>query len=132
MTRRIYPRPPITEAVIDFRFPAGDAEVWPGAKLTWLVEVYSLVSRNDPDGAIDLLFAHLDDMLSEGEFRRCDTVLKTIDPKRLDSNLLVAALSATKRAAQLLPEREAFVRRARARLQDLAPDRAERLLAGLI
>ena len=103
----------------------------PGASLMWLDELYSLVARHDPDSAIDLLFANVDDLLSEGAFRRCDALLKTIDPKRLDSNLLVAALSATKRAAPLLHERPAFVRRVRTRLQELAPDRLERLLAGL-
>lgn len=105
--------------------------ITPGVSLMWLDELYSLVARHDPDSAIDLLFANVDDLLSEGAFRRCDALLKTIDPKRLDSNLLVAALSATKRAAPLLHERPAFMRRVRTRLQELAPDRIERLLAGL-
>lgn len=108
-----------------------DPVITPGVSLMWLDELYSLVARHDPDSAIDLLFANVDDLLSEGAFRRCDALLKTIDPKRLDSNLLVAALSATKRAAPLLHERQAFVRRVRTRLQELAPDRLERLLAGL-
>lgn len=54
-----------------------------------------------------------------------------MDPQRLDTNLLVAALSVTHRAAEHLPDRPAFVRRVRVRLWDLAPDRAERLMAGL-
>lgn len=103
----------------------------PGDSLMWLGELYSFVARHEPDNAIDVLFSHVDDMLSEGAFHRCDALLKTIDPKRLDSNLLVAALSATKRAAHQLAERQAFVRRVRARLQELAPDRVERLLSGL-
>ncbi|MEQ1571872.1 MAG: hypothetical protein ABMA64_39965 [Myxococcota bacterium] len=104
----------------------------PGASLMWLGDVYSLVARSDPDSAIDVLFEQVDDLLSAGEFNRCDALLKTIDPKRLDSNLLVAALSITKRAADRLPERQAFVRRVTARLMEVAPDRLERLLSGLV
>jgi hypothetical protein len=74
----------------------------------------------------------MDELLAAGEFQRCDAVLKTIDPKRLDTNLLVAALSATKRAAGRLPARGAFIRRVRTRLEQLAPDRVDRLLAGLV
>lgn len=104
----------------------------PGASLMWLGDVYSLVAQHDPDGAIDVLFARVDEMLIAGEFDHCDALLKTIDPKRLDSNLLIATLSATKRAAAKLPERRAFVRRVTARLKEVAPGRVERLLSGLV
>lgn len=103
----------------------------PGAGLMWLGDVYSLVSRDEPDSAIDVLFAHIDDLLSAGAFERCNAVLKTIDHMRLDTNLLIATLSSTKRAAAYLPARDDFVRRTRARLNELAPERAERLLDGL-
>lgn len=98
--------------------------------LIWLEEVYSLVDH-DPDAAIDVLFARVDDWLSAGEFHHCNTLLQTMDTQRLDTNLLVAVLSATHRVAEYLPDRPAFVHRVRARLQDLAPDRVERLLTGL-
>ncbi|MCK6514911.1 hypothetical protein L6R46_07650 [Myxococcota bacterium] len=103
----------------------------PTDSLMWLGDLYSLVARQDPDSAIDLLIGHVDDLLSAGAFLRCDALLKTIDPERLDSNLVVATLLATRRAAPHLPERPAFIQRARARLLQLAPDRVERLLAGL-
>lgn len=93
--------------------------------------MYTLVAQHDPDGAIDVLLAHVDDMLSAGAFERCDAFLAALDLTQLDTNLLVTALSVTKRAAAQLAERPPFVLRVHARLQEIAPDRANRLLDGL-
>jgi hypothetical protein len=99
--------------------------------LKWLEDIYALVDEGDPDSAIDILFTEVDTFLSVGDFTRCDGLLRTIDPKRLDTNLLVAALSITKRAADKLRERRAFVQRVKSRLEVVAPDRAGKLLSGL-
>lgn len=97
----------------------------------WLDDVYSKVAAGVPDDAIDILFDHIDDLLIEGRFSECEDVLMMIDPKRLDTNLLVAALSITKAAADRLPSRVRFVQRVEHRLTELAPERLEALLGGL-
>ena len=103
----------------------------PNGSLRWLEDIYTLVDEGDPDSAIDILFTEVDKILSAGDFTRCDGLLRTIDPKRLDTNLLVAALSITKRGADKLRERPAFVQRVKSRLEVVAPDRAAKLLSGL-
>ncbi|WP_428265089.1 hypothetical protein [Haliangium sp.] len=97
----------------------------------WLGDVYSLVARQQPDEAIDILFDHIDELLSEGQFARCDSVLRAIDLDRLDTNLVVAVLSITLSAADELPHRARLLSRAEKRLSVLAPERVERLLHGL-
>lgn len=98
---------------------------------TWLGDVYSLVRRNQPDAAVDILFRHVDDMLLKDEFSRCNALLRAIDLKRLDTNLIVAVLSITVEVSSQLSYRSRFVGRAEKRLQELAPERVERLLSGL-
>jgi len=93
--------------------------------------VYSSVLHGDPDAAIDVLFEHVDELLVRGEYGRCDDLLETIDLSRLDTNLLVALLSVTKRASSDLEQRQHLVERVETRLRALAPDRADRLLTGL-
>jgi hypothetical protein len=100
-------------------------------ELMWLNDVYSLVYEGKPDAAIDVLFEHVDDLLLADNFPGCDAMLKTIDIKRLDTNLMVAVLSVTRRASDDLHERSAFRRRVEARLRTLDPERATRLLPAL-
>lgn len=97
----------------------------------WLGDVYSLVARQRPDDAVDILFDHIDDLLLAGRFAHCDELLRAVDLARLDTNLIVAVLSITLMAAEHLPYRARFFERARRRLAILAPDRVERLLSGL-
>jgi hypothetical protein len=99
--------------------------------LTWLGDVYSLVARDRFDAAIDILFRNVDALLLTGQFNRCNDLLRAIDPKRLDTNLLVGALSITVSAADKLPGRGHLVERVAKRLESVAPGRVERLLAGL-
>jgi hypothetical protein len=100
--------------------------------LRWLETVYTRVAAGDPDGAIDVLFEEVDNLLVDADFSAVDSVLRSIDPMRLDTNLIVAALSVTLRASPQLSARERFVQRAEQRLGEIAPDRVDRLLAGLI
>lgn len=77
----------------------------------WLLEVYDLVDKNQPDEAVDLVLEHTDILLSDGRFEECDKLLCLVDATRLDSNLHVCFLSAVRRAGEqgLLPHHDAFV-----------------------
>ena len=97
----------------------------------WLAEIYGHVQRSQPDSAIDVLFAEFDDLLSGGDFAAADDVLTGLDLYRLDTSLLVGALSISAAASEHLPGRGRFVERVEARLQQLAPGRVERLMSGL-
>lgn len=97
----------------------------------WVEQMYSHVAASKIDEAVDILFDHIDELLLAGDFSACDDLLHVIDPKRLDTHLLVAALSMTKAAAPRLSSRVRFVNRVTARLKELAPDRWEALVQGL-
>lgn len=95
-------------------------------------EVYAAVgSTSRTDHTIDVLFNTIDDMLIDGEFDSCDAGLETLDLERLDTNLLIAALSITKSAAPILPSRQRFVERVEQRVRELAPERLEELMSGI-
>jgi len=97
----------------------------------WLDDVYAYVQQQLPRKAVDILYEKVDGLLSSGEFHRCDELLRTIDLKRLDTNLIVSVLAMTKVAANELPYRSKLLGRARTVLESLAPGRVERLLAAL-
>ncbi len=101
------------------------------ADLTWLDEVYSAVAASLQDDAVDLMFDQIDDLLCEGKAPQVNDLLSHIDIKRLDTTLMLAVLSITKPAAELLTNRDGFVRRVEKSLRQQAPERAERLLSGL-
>jgi hypothetical protein len=96
----------------------------------WLEDVYSLVRREKIDPAIDLLFDRVDNLLLAGKFSECDALLKVIDVKRLDSNLIVAALSITDAAKDKLPSRSQFLDVCEKHLPTIAPGRVQLLLDG--
>lgn len=98
---------------------------------TWLNDVYSYVAQGRVDPAVDLLFQHVDDLLSAGQFARCDDLIRTIDLKRFDTNLLVGVLSVTLGAADKLSARASLVEKVAVRLGELAPSRVDRLLSGI-
>lgn len=97
----------------------------------WLNDVYAHVAENAPDPAIDILFDHVNDLLFEDQFTKCNDLLHAVDLKRLDTNLLVALLSITAPARDVLSDREWLVKRIEDRLLELAPDRVEKLMSGL-
>jgi hypothetical protein len=103
----------------------------PTPALMWIDQVYSLVSRRQFDKAIDIVFAAVDDMLTNDQLDQCASLLQSVDLKRLETNLLVGLLTATLPVAARLPARTKFLDRAEARLRELAPARVDRLLAGL-
>lgn len=98
---------------------------------SWLGDLYTLVQDGETDRAVDVLFDRIDDLLIAEDFGRCNDLLLVVDPKRLDTHLLVSVLSVTKSAAERLPNRPTLVRRVEERLSRVAPDRIERLLNGL-
>ena len=97
----------------------------------WIEDVYSLLARKQIDEAIDVLFTETERLLSKGNFSECNSLLQTIDLKRMDTNLLIALLSITLSAAQKLPYRTRLREKVEKRLRELAPARSERLLRGL-
>lgn len=98
------------------------------ADFRWLAELYA---EQRTDAAIDILFRRVDELLTAREFEVCNDLLRCIDLNRLDTNLTVAVLSITLAAAERLPYRQQFVWRVAEHLQDIAPERAARLLEGL-
>lgn len=97
----------------------------------WLEDVYSDVRSGRTEKAIDLLFERIDTLLNDEDFDGCDDVICKIDFARLDTNLMIAALTITLAAKDRLRKRRQMVERVESRLQSIAPDRVERLLAGL-
>ena len=93
--------------------------------------IYALVRTGPPDTAVDVLFEHVDELLDSGHFDRCNELLKKFDLKQLDTNLIVAVLAITLRAAKLLPYRDTLLERSKERLAVIAPGRVDRLLGGL-
>lgn len=99
--------------------------------LDWIDELYDFVAHERTDDAVDLLFKHVDELLSAERFDQCDEILRVVDLNRLDTHLIVALLSITLSASGQLPYRTPLLEHARDRLSVLAPDRVDRLLSGL-
>ena len=53
-------------------------------------DLYSLVAQKRPDEAIDLLFQGVDSLCAQGKFVECQSLLRSIDQTKLDSNLVEA------------------------------------------
>lgn len=97
----------------------------------WLDEVYVLVSQQNLEGAIDLLFDRIDDLLLAGRMQECDKILRAVELGRLESNLLVGLLTATLPAAHSLPYRATLVVEIEAIFLKSFPERVNGLLSGL-
>jgi hypothetical protein len=97
------------------------------SNLLWLRFMYEQVKQQNIDGAIDTLFGHVDVMLSAGHFESCDRLLRRLDVQQLDANLIIAVLSATRRASAFLPSRPDFLERGKTQLREIT----ERLISSL-
>ena len=93
--------------------------------------MYQFVEEGRTAAALDVLFNHIDDMLCDGDFQKCDDVIQRIDLERLDTNLLVGVLSITLAAREKLSRRAQVVQAIRKRLEILAPGRVEALMSEL-
>jgi len=80
--------------------------------------------------ALDHLYRLVDDILLDSE-ARCNDLLGSLDETEMGTHLLVGILTVTLPQKDRLPQRSGLVARARSRLAQLAPDRVDRLLAGL-
>ena len=97
----------------------------------WLAALYQLVENGDTQRAADRIFERIDGLLERRAFADCDDLLNIVDVGRLDTFSLVSFLAASLAGAAELPSRPDLYRRTERRLRELAPDRADRLLAGL-
>lgn len=99
----------------------------------WLEQVYLLTMAHKIDNAVDIVFERLDELFRHEKFEDCDNILQIVDLYKLETNLIIAFLSITLRAADKLPSRGNFVNRARQRFlaMELEPDRISKLLRGL-
>lgn len=98
----------------------------------FLERIYEAVARGDLDGATDELYDRVDGLLDQGDLAACDRILRTVDPGRLDSHLMVAFLVITLPARAQLREREAFRDAVERILTDgRGKETAEEILRGL-
>lgn len=97
-------------------------------KPMWLQEVYDLASEGKYLDAGDVIMDEMDQMFLDGNFNLANQVLPVIELEKLDTNLVTTFLCITLAARDKLPFREDFVQRAKARLQELAPDRWEKIM----
>jgi len=99
--------------------------------LEWVEVAYSQVFQSNNEGAVDVIFDQLDQLLLDGDFLKCDEVLREIDVNLLNAHTIIAILSVTLRASKKLENRVDFVSRARQRLEEITPNRVDVLLLGL-
>jgi hypothetical protein len=111
----------------------------------WLHDIYTFVSKNKDEEAMDLLFAKIGDLLDDGEFEKVNDILPTIDLRRLNLNLLVGLLSITRCGTnkpfdflasyynpELLPYRPKLVEEVEKVMYEIEPtERIDKLLEGL-
>ena len=99
--------------------------------MNWLDDMYALDADNNCDGAIDLLFEGLDELLLAEHYDNCDAILQALDVGRMSATLLIGCISFIRPASYHLPSYPTFFEAAESRLRVLAPDRVDRLLWGL-
>lgn len=99
----------------------------------FLRDLYEAIGKVHDEKLIDLLLERFDIALSTGFFSVADELLEELDVDKLNANLIICVLSATRRAGSLghLLKRQGFVDRARTKLTELYPERVERLMEGL-
>lgn len=97
----------------------------------WLDRLYELCRLPKPSPAIDLVLEAMDDLIRVRNYERCDRILKEADTGKLSVHAMLALLMETFRARSVLQEREGFYLRVEEKLRMEAPERADKLLAGL-
>ncbi len=97
-----------------------------------LSKIYDLVVTNKTDDAMDMLYDVMDELLSARSFPICERMLENIDIGRLNTDLLIGALSITLPAKRFLSTRGEFLLRVEHHLaNDHRPDELADLLRGL-
>lgn len=81
--------------------------------------------------AIDALYRRVDIKLLAGDFSGVDAEMQAVNIEMLSTTMLLAWLSITSAARDVLGLRATLVNRIRSRLEQTEPARVEALLAGL-
>ena len=81
----------------------------------------------DSKAVIDTFFQYISSHLLAQNFDSCDSLLRRIDLKQCDAEVILAALSLTREVKEKLPYRAEFLKHARARLAELDPTRVHRI-----
>lgn len=97
----------------------------------WVPELYAAAERGHLDAAVDILFDRVSELMTEGRFEEVQSTLLSLDLTKFEINVLVGVLTSTARAADQLPMRSKLVRAVEARLRQIAPERADALIATL-
>jgi len=92
---------------------------------------HMLLDDSDKEDAILLIYTTIDAHHRAGDFAIVDAMFDHFPIVRTPVVLLLAFLSITKAAAHELPGRVDFAKQVRAHLEDIEPDRVERLLSGI-
>jgi hypothetical protein len=82
------------------------------------------------DNAIDMLFQAIDEWCCAGRFDRVDAFLYALDPKTLNTTMIVGVLSITL-SLHTRPARQIFAQAAKEHLLQVCPERVPRMLSGL-
>jgi hypothetical protein len=93
--------------------------------------VYDLVRREKSPEALDVMFDHLDEMLSARNFLDCESLLAAVDIGRLDATTMVGLLSITMPARANLSTRAKLFDLIQRELTQSAPSRADAMLRDL-
>ncbi len=99
--------------------------------LFWLQDVYIAVANGQQRPALDTIFNRVDDMLTTGQFERCDKLLQQVSIRRLDVQTMIGFLAATLLADHKLPSRKKLREEILLYIRAAEPERAESLLRGL-
>lgn len=75
----------------------------------WLAEAVNLDSIGKMDGALDIVYNKLDDLLLQGQYTKVDHFLKQLVAANYSPNLLLGILTVTFYASEHLPSRAEFL-----------------------
>jgi len=81
--------------------------------------------------ALDRLYRLVDSFFRADDFDGCDRFLANADVDAMGTHLMIGLLTVTAAERERLPNRSVLATRIRSRLEQVAPDRIERLMSGL-
>lgn len=95
-------------------------------------ELNILQKAGDIEISLDYVFNTIDDLLIEGQFDLCNSLLDNIEIKELDINILIGILTITSEFKEKLYIRESFFQKVQDFIYDIYSfEEAEQILAGL-
>jgi len=91
------------------------------------------VADGNLQSAIVCIYKHMGDLLVEGRFDNCNSLLERVDPNSCDKDLLLSFLMATATAGKVLPARKLLYEGTRNRfLRELGKNETKELLDNLV